>query len=86
MEKVPALRKGRGMEYAAGDGWEFRKGDFTNRGDWCGPFVFIGFLFSSGEPLSPLPEQAAIFTRIPTVRAELSVGQRRKGEKLELLL
>lgn len=56
-----------------------RKGGFTNRGDWCEPFVFIEFLFSSCEPLLSSPEQAALFTRIPTVRAALSVGQRREG-------
>lgn len=71
--------KSRGQEYILGDGWEFRKGGFTNRGDWCEPFVFIEFLFSSCEPLLASPEQAALFTRIPTVRAALSVGQRREG-------
>lgn len=84
LEKRPA--KIEGQEYILEDGWEFRKGGFTNRGDWCEPFVFIEFLFSSCEPLLSSPEQAALFTRIPTVRAALSVGQRRGGKKLEILL
>lgn len=74
LEKRPAKVE----EYILGDGWEFRKGGFTNRGDWYEPIVFIEFLFSSCEPVLSLPEQAALFTRIPTVRAALSVGQRRE--------
>lgn len=57
-------------------------------GSGLGP-SFLRFLFSSCEPLSPSPEQpeqVAVFTRVPPMRTELSVGQRRKGEKLEVLL
>lgn len=67
----------RGREYTAGNGRESGKGVFANGWEWWGPFVLIGFLFSSCEPLPPSPKKDTVFTRVPTVRVWV------KGERGE---
>lgn len=68
----------RGREYTAGNGRESGKGVFANGWEWWGPFVLIGFLFSSCEPLPPSPKKDTVFTRVPTVR----VWVKEKGGKV----